>query len=187
MPSRDLSARERFRQLGRQVLVAPGERVRHETRIVAACNLPGTEPLQGALADLLYACEPDATANAQLLSRPEIAQRLLSYVLHAFQVLVHQGQRLPKATPLATRHSILATPSLDVPRRALLVSVDDSREIAARAVAAVQVGDTVAEDEFLRHCLGARDTLAFMLARRALMREGRVLGQCWEDAVQVLQ
>ena len=58
---------------------------------------------------------------------------------------------------------------------------------AEHAVAAVQVGDTVAEEEFLTHCRGAHDTLAFMLARRALMREGRVLGAMWEETLQALQ
>lgn len=183
----DLSDRERFRLLGRRMLDKPTERDRHELRVLAACALPGSEPVQGALADMLHACEPDAERFGRLLGRPEVASHLPAYVLQAFQALVGSGERLAKATPLATRYSIIATPSLDVPRRALLVSVDDSKTIADRAVAAVQTGDTVAEEEFLAHCLGAHDTLALMLARRALMREGRVLGQMWEDAVQALQ
>ena len=68
-----------------------------------------------------------------------------------------------------------------------MVSMDDSRTIAERAVAAVQVGDTTAEEEFLTHCRGAHDSLAFMLARRALMREGRVLGAMWEETLLALQ
>lgn len=187
MSERDLSDRERFRLLGRQMLAQPTERDRHELRILVGCSLPGTEPVQGALADMLHACEPDAERSGKLLERPEVVSHLPEYVAQAFQALVRSGERLAKATPLATRYSVIATPSLDVPKRALLVSVDDSKTIAAHAVAAVQVGDTVAEEEFLAHCRGAHDTLAFMLARRALMREGRVLGAMWEDTLQVLQ
>ncbi|MBQ9579001.1 MAG: hypothetical protein IJR28_05665 [Ottowia sp.] len=184
---RDLSDRERFRQLGRKMLDKPADLDRHELRVLAACELPGFEPAQGALADMLHVCEPDAERFGRLLARPEVAAHLPAYVLQAFQALVASGERLSKATPLATRYSVIATPSLDVPKRALLVSMDDSRTLAIHAVAAVQAGDTELEEEFLAHCRGAHDTLAFMLARRALMREGRVLGQMWEDTLQVLQ
>ena len=187
MSERDLSDRERFRQLGRRMLDKPHECDHHELRVLAACALPGFEPTQGALADMLHACEPDAARFDRLLARPEVAAHLPEYVLQAFQALVKSGERLAKATPLATRYSVIATPSLDVPKRALLVSMDDSKTIAAHAVAAVQAGDTTAEEEFLVHCRGAHDTLAFMLARRALMREGRVLGAMWEETLQVLQ
>lgn len=187
MSQRDLSDRERFRQLGRKMLDKPDECDRHELRVLAACELPGFEPAQGALADMLHVCEPDAARFGRLLGRPEVAAHLPTYVLQAFQALAASGERLSKASPFATRYSLIATPSLDVPRRALLVSMDDSRIIAERAIAAVQSGDTAAEEEFLDHCRGAYDTLAFMLARRALMREGRVLGAMWEDTLQVLQ
>lgn len=187
MAQRDLSDRERFRQLGRQVLAQPAERDRHELRVLAGCALPGSEPVQGALADMLHICEPDAARSGRLLEREDVRAHLPGYVLQAFEALVQSGGRLAKATPLATRYSIIATPSLNVPKRALLVSMDDSRTIAERAVAAVQVGDTTAEEEFLTHCRGAHDSLAFMLARRALMREGRVLGAMWEETLQALQ
>ncbi len=183
---RDFSDRERFRLLGRKMLDKPNDADRHELRVLAGCALTGTEPTQGALADMLHACEPDAERFGRLLGRPEVVAHLPGYVLQAFQALVQSGERLAKATPLATRYSLIATPSLDVPKRALLVSVDDSATLARRAVEAVQLGDTTAEEEFLAHCRGAHDTMAFMLARRALMKEGRVLGAMWEDTLQVL-
>ena len=183
---RDLSDRERFRLLGRQVLDKPDDADRHELRVLAGCALTGTEPVQGAMADMLHVCEPNAERFGRLLERPEVVSHLPAYVLQAFRALVASGERLSKASPLATRYSIIATPSLDVPKRALLVSVDDSASLARRVVDAVQIGDTAAEEEFLAHCRGAHDTLAFMLARRALMSEGRVLGQMWEDTLLAL-
>ena len=183
---RDFSDRERFRLLGRKMLDKPDEADRHELRVLAGCSLAGTEPVQGAVADMLHVCEPNAERFGRLLDRPEVVAHLPAYVHQAFQALVKSGERLSKASPLATRYSLIATPSLDVPKRALLVSVDDSATLARRAVEAVQLGDTTAEEEFLAHCRGAHDTLAFMLARRALMKEGRVLGAMWEDTLQVL-
>ena len=63
----------------------------------------------------------------------------------------------------------------------------DSRDIAARAVRAMLAGDSAAEDEFLTHCEGAGDTLAFMLARRELSRATRELSSRWDDVASVLQ
>ena len=82
---------------------------------------------------------------------------------------------------------MLVAPSLDVPRRAILCSVDDSRRIAAEAVPALLAGDTQAEQDFLAHCEGAGDSLAFMLARRALTRAGRTLSPQWEAVSLALQ
>ncbi|MDO5625979.1 MAG: hypothetical protein Q4G71_14985 [Pseudomonadota bacterium] len=183
--ARSLSARERFRQHGRQVLRVPADAAAHEARVMAACALPGTEPVQGALADMLHACQPDAAFTQlmqRLLRRPAVAERLAPFVVRAFAALADRGQRLPRVTPLATRFCVLAMPSLDVPRRALLVGVDD-----ARAIAALLAGDAAAEDAFLAHCEGAGDALAFMLVRRALAREGRALPARWDAVSAVLQ
>ncbi|MDO5288892.1 MAG: hypothetical protein Q4F13_04575 [Pseudomonadota bacterium] len=187
MPERELTLRERFRQHGRQVLRVPGDAAAHEARIMLACELQGAEPLQGALADMLHACPPNAEHVRRLLRRPAVAQRLAPFVARALLQAADSGQRLPRATALATRYSVLAMPSLDVPRRALLVGVDDSRGIAARATAALLAGQPGAEDEFLTHCEGAGDTLAFMLVRRALAREGKVLSERWSQVAQGLQ
>ena len=147
---RDYSDRERFRLLGRKMLDKPDDADRHELRVLAGCALAGTEPVQGALADMLHACEPNAERFGRLLERPEVVSHLPAYVLQGFQALVKSGERIAKASPLATRYSVLATPSLDVPKRALLVSVDDSRTLAQRAVDAV-----VLDDRFFLYDFGA--------------------------------
>ena len=48
-------------------------------------------------------------------------------------------------------------------------------------------GDDEAEAAFLHHCEGAGDSLAFMLASRALTRAGRPLSRRWSEVSMVLQ
>ena len=94
---------------------------------------------------------------------------------------------LPRVNRLATRWSVLAQPSSDVPQRALLCGVDDSQSAAQQAVAAILAGDSVQEAAFLAHCVGAQDSLAFMLARRSLQHAGFVFSQAWQQAMQTLE
>lgn len=187
MTERELSPRARFRQAGRAVLRSPAHRPLHETRVWAACAMDGAEPLQGAIADLLLGCVPQSDSSLRLLGHPQVSQRLTPFVVGQFLSLVEQRQRLPRVSPLATRFSVLAMPSLDVPRRALLCGVDDSRELAAQAIPALLAGDTAAEQAFLTHCEGAGDSLAFMLASRALSRAGVVQSQRWLEVSVALQ
>lgn len=187
MTAEALSARERFRLAGRRVLRAPGERAAHLQRVRAACALPGAEPLQGALADLWHACAPDASAGAALLAEPALQGRLAPFVARGFARQAASGQALPRVSTLATRWSVLAAPSLDVPPRALLCGVDDARALAAEAVPSLLAGDAAAEQAFLDHCEGAGDSMAFMLARRALLRAGRTLSARWAEVSVALQ
>ena len=181
-----LSVRERFRHAGREVLRYPNDRHRHEVRVLMACELDGTEPLQGALADLLHACAPDAAWQHALLSRASVDQRLPAHVRSALLRQVHSPTRLPATNALATRWSVLVSPSLDVPRRAVLCSVDEARTLATEAIPALLAGNADAEEAFLTHCEGAGDSLAFMMARRVLTRQGRVLSKRWDTVLNLL-
>ena len=116
-----------------------------------------------------------------------MAERLAPFVARDFLALAERRERLLRVSPLATRFSVLTMPSLDVPQRALLVGVDDSRELAAQAIPALLAGDDEAEAAFLHHCEGAGDSLAFMLASRALTRAGRPLSRRWSEVSMVLQ
>ena len=165
----------------------PADRQAHEERVRAAMALDGAEPLQGALSDLLHGCLPHPDRTRRLLGDPEITQRLAPFVRRGFAAQADSVRRAPRVSPLATRFSVLTMPSLDVPAHAMLCGVDDSRDIAARAVRAMLAGDSAAEDEFLTHCEGAGDTLAFMLARRELSRATRELSSRWDDVASVLQ
>ena len=181
-----LPVRERFRHAGRKILRHPDDRRRHELRVLVACELDGTEPLQGALADMLHACAPNAGSAHALLSHAFVRRRLPAHVHSALLWQAQSSTCLTIANPFATRWSVLTHPSLDVPRRALLCSVDDARTMAARAIPALLAGDTDTEQAFLAHCEGAGDTLAFMMARRALTREGRVLSEHWDTVLESL-
>ena len=175
-----LPAREAFRRASRRVCAAPTDAQRHAERVEAALALDGAEPLQGALADWLHGCVQRWDLVRALLERADVRQRLAPFVVAALTEHLDAGRRLGLASPWATRWSVLVAPSLDVPRRAVLCSVDDSRRIAAAALPVLLAGDAVAEHEFLAHCEGARDALAFMLVRRGLLREGRPLSASWE-------
>lgn len=183
MSARELkSAREAFRRASRAVCAAPADAQRHAERVDAALVLDGAEPLQGALVDWLRGCVLRWDRVRALLQRADVRQRLAPFVVAALTEHLNAGRRLPPASAWATRWSVLVAPSLDVPQRAVLCSVDDSRRIAAAALPVLLAGDAVAEHEFLTHCEGARDALAFMLVRRGLLREGQLLSASW-DAV----
>jgi mono/diheme cytochrome c family protein len=87
---------------------------------------------------------------------------------------------LPRVSPLATRWSVLAMPSADISTRARRCSADDSRSLAKIAVQAVADSDQQAQQIFLHHCLTCHDNLAFMLARREILKLAKQLPPGWE-------
>ena len=182
-----LPARLAFRAAGRRVLRHPGDSAEHRARVQAACVLTGAEALQGALADWLYACPQQVQAHKQTLGQALVQQRLGAVVWRQFMRQLAGQQVLPRVNRLATRWSVLAQPSSDVPQRALLCGVDDSQSAAQQAVAAILAGDSVQEAAFLAHCVGAQDSLAFMLARRSLQQAGFVFSQAWQQAMRTLE
>ena len=48
-------------------------------------------------------------------------------------------------------------------------------------------GDTATQQAFLHHCIICHDTLAFMLARQALLKTHHQLPPSWEDVSAQLQ
>ena len=56
----------------------------------------------------------------------------------------------------------------------------DSRLLAKQAVLAFERADLAAQNEFLHHCVTCHDNLAFMLARRALLKTATALPGDWE-------
>lgn len=183
---RRLSAHERFRMAGRRVLRTPSDAVAHEARIEVAMQLDGSEPLQAALVDMLYACDQVAMTATRWLQREDVAHRLGAGGCAALLEAIDSGRALPRYTTLATRHCILASPSLDVPARVMLCAPDDSRRLADQAVEAILAGGMNAEDAFLDHCEGSLDTLAFMRARQALRRQGHVFQGRWSGVADIL-
>jgi hypothetical protein len=172
------AARLAVRRHARQLLRDPLDVSAHFARLHAALELPGSEPVQGALADIFVSFgerEEALKRTALQMAR----DRLAVHAARWFDAQAGQA-RLSHITPLATRWSVLARPSADISTRARRCSVDDSRALAEQVVRAFEDADAQAQQEFLHHCVTCHDNLAFMLARRALLRKHAVLPADWE-------
>ena len=178
-------ARLAVRRYARQLLHNPTSVPAHLARLNAALELPGTEPVQGALADLFVSF--DATdASLKRMALQLVVERLPAHTARWFEAQVAQA-RLAQVSPLATRWSVLARPSADISTRARRCSPDDSRALAAQVVRAVGEQDVPVQQAFLHHCVTCHDNLAFMLARRALLQRGASLPTGWEIVSRQLE
>lgn len=178
-------ARLALRRALRALQADPQSMPAHLGRLQAARELPGTEPVQGALADLFCALT-GADTGSRRAALQMAGDQLVAHVRRRFEALA-DGRALAVVTPLATRWSLLATGSAEVTTRARRVSPDDSRALAAQALAALQRGDREAEDLFLHHCSTCADALAFMLARMGARKAGLDLSPAWGDVGAVLE
>ena len=166
-----------FRALGRRLLSNRNDVALHMMRLNSALNLSGTEPVQGALVDLFFAC-PKSNFSDRSRALELVRMHLNPLVAQIFDLCITKSAMLA-TSQLATRWSILVSPSLDIPRRALRCSADDSRAFAAIAIDAWHNKDEMAQQTFLEHCLVCGDTLAFMLARRAILQKHDTLPASW--------
>ena len=178
-------ARVAVRQHARRLLRDPTDVSAHFAHLHASLELPGAEPVQGALADLYVAFgerEQSLKRSALQMAR----DRLPPHAARWFEAQAGLA-RLPRITPLATRWSVLARPSADISTRARRCSADDSRALAGQVIKAMESGDAQAQQAFLHHCVTCHDNLAFMLARRVLLRHGATLPPDWEAVSQQLE
>lgn len=171
------AVRQEVRRQARRLLRHPGDVSAHMARLHAALELAGAEPVQGVLADLFssFGTEDEELKRTALqLART----RLSAHAARWFEAQTTQAA-LSTITPLATRWSVLARPRADITTRARRCSVDDSRLLARKAVLAFERADSSAQNEFLHHCVTCHDNLAFMLARRELLKTGTSLPDDW--------
>lgn len=176
---RQLAARQAVRRHGRDLLRNPDDISAHMARLQASLALAGAEPVQGALADLFSRFGArDAPRKRTALQLA--GARLPAHARRWFEAQIGQAA-LPAIHPLATRWSVLAHPSADISTRARRCSPDDSRLLAAQAVQAFADADQSAQSAFLHHCVTCHDNLAFMLARRALLKSGAGLPRDWAE------
>lgn len=178
-------ARLAVRQHARRLMHDPADVSAHFARLHASLELPGSEPVQGALADIFVSFgehEESLKRTALQMAR----DRLAAHAARWFDSQANQSH-LPRITPLATRWSVLARPSADISTRARRCSVDDSRALADQAVKALENNDAQAQQEFLHHCVTCHDNLAFMLARRAVLRQHGILPADWEAVSRQLE
>ena len=172
------AARLRLREHARRILATPGDAQAHRARVDAALQLEGTEAVQGALADMFTLLDA-SFADAKRQAFEACADRL-SPRAHAAFAQVHALGALPRINPLATRWSLLSIPTADIPARARRCSLDDSRKLATQGIAAFEAKDAEGEQAFLDHCLTCHDKMAFMLARRAVLKHLDRLPPHWE-------
>lgn len=183
--SSNRTARLALRRHARELLRNPEHLHTHWSRLQAALELPGSEPSQGALADIFVSLDENARAfkrNAIDLVRA----RLSAHVLRWFEALADRA-RVTRVTSLATRWSVLARPCVDISTRARRCSPDDSRIWAEQAVRAYRSADAQAQQDFFHHCVTCHDNLAFMLARRDVLRLASSLPVDWEAVSQQLE
>lgn len=180
-----MRARRAFRLQARRIKRDPRDVGAHLSRLHAALEMGGAEPVQGALADLFT--QFGARDHALKHSALQLASgRLAGHVARWFNAQA-KADPLPSINALATRWSVLAHPSADISTRARRCSVDDSRAVAAEAIDAIGRGDAVALQAFLHHCVTCHDNLAFMLARRALLKLSDSLPEEWETVSRQLE
>lgn len=170
--------RKELRRHARSIMRETTNVSAHLGRLHAALALTGAEPAQGALADMFVAFG-ESQSVLKRAGLELVRDRLSGHVLRWFESQV-DAPALYSITPLATRWSVLATSSADISTRARRCSVDDSRLLAAQAIAAIERDDQKSLQAFLHHCVTCHDNLAFMLARRAMLRLGASLPPEWD-------
>lgn len=189
-------AHRNFRSATRKVLQNALDASLHIERLETALLVTGVEPAQGSLADALFSLEHElpTIVNSAVFAR--VVEQLPCHIGSAFSRLAGAGEveALDKnrLSLLATRWSVLATPSSKLPARARRASSDEAKLMAQNLVLAMEkqgVEDHDAQTSFLAHCLACRDKLAFMLARRELLRRGvfTQLPQAWQDVAEKLE
>ncbi|UYZ69492.1 hypothetical protein LP090_07595 [Moraxella bovis] len=164
-------AYHRFRHYSRAVLSSPSVAEYHKERINTAKKLDESEPLQGALSDYFFDCWYDVP-----MIRPEFIQEFESRLsTQAWQIIndcMTRQYYLQKNNLLATRWSVITTPTLDVPSHKLRASSDDAAHLAQSLLESILTAHkaqnfdevTRLEDEFFDHCLACHDLVAFMKA-----------------------
>lgn len=188
-----LDARTQFRYYSRQILEKPASRYDHQQRIAIAKRFHENEPLQGALADFIYAFWYDlAVEETSILS--DIEDRLPAKVQQQFVRCLSKQDYLLQVSKLATRWSVLVAPSIDVPAHRLIVDREESMRIAeivsqqlleARANGAQQTLQNI-EENFLAHCRICHDRIAFLTAWMRLSNQAWQFTQAWRDCQKLL-
>ncbi|WP_066802792.1 hypothetical protein [Moraxella oblonga] len=185
--------RKSFRYFSRLVKITPNNERYHIERIQSAMRLEQNEPLQGALADYFFACwYLMPTTGNDILQR--VSKRLNTWVVDDFRHFVNQGDYLPNITKLATRWSVLVTPSMDVPSHQMYVGKDDAswvaKDVCQRLLIAKQAEDeskiAQIEQEFFTHCVACHDRMGFMMVWFELSKNHWQFHSDWEKCRQEL-
>lgn len=187
-------SRQEFRYYTRLVRTLPNNSYYHQKRLKAACQFNQGEPLQGALADYFFACWYD-TAKQGYSVLDEFAGFLPNHVVQEFLQYINKGHHLSAISPLATRWSVLVSPSMNVPKHKLYISKDDAKLLAQQVSRALLDAEqnnnpeliTELEEQYLNHCQACQDRMGFMMTYFALAKEGWEFSQAWNDYKHLLE
>lgn len=189
-----LGSRQQFRYYSRRVVEKPTSKYDHEQRISVAETFYEDEPLQGALADFFYACWYNLSdENFSLLY--EVKDRLSPEVFEKFQRCLEKKEYVQPISELATRWSVLVSPSIDVPMHRLRIGRDDSMRIAKQISqqlleAQEQQNEELVEQieaDFITHCLACLDRVAFLTVWIKLSNRGWKFTPRWLECHNVLE
>lgn len=182
-----LGQRRQFRYYSRCVRQFPTSAYYHKKRLEVAMGFDEGEPLQGALADYFFACWYElAREGVSLLEL--FAGKLPTHVMDSFLAYVNQGQYMPTISPLATRFSVLISPSMNVPAHRLYINKEDAQKISQDLVMALMdarsANDTdrlaQVQKDYLSHCLVCQDRMGFMMTWFALSKVGFEFDEAWQ-------
>jgi hypothetical protein len=191
--ARELVARRDYRYYARKIFLAPNNRYYHEQRIDAALLLDEKEPLQGALADFFFGCWYDIPYDIEYIFT-KIQGRLHSHVEQAFRDCVYKLSYIDRSSLLATRWSVLVTPSLNEKTQRLHISSDDARDVAKEITRELmdardnESWETIEqiENEFFSHCVTRNDRLTFSLVWFRLGKSDWYFDERWNTCQQSL-
>lgn len=190
----EMAARRVYRLYSRKIFIAPNNRHFHEQRINAALLLNEKEPLQGAVADFFYGCWYDIPYDVtNMFTR--LQGRMLPHIEQGFRDCIDKKSYIQKNSMLATRWSVLVSPSLNEQTQRLRISSDDAKEIAKDITNDLMLArdnqdwDTIEqiENEFFAHCIARHDLLAFSLVWFRLGKSDWQFDARWNDCQQKLE
>lgn len=192
--SNDYRLRCQFRYYTRLVQRLSQMSYYHKQRLHIAAQFHQSEPLQGALADYFFACWHELATDGQLVLS-NFGSSLPSYTQQAFERYINQGYHLGSITPLATRWSVLVSPSMNVAGHKLYIGQDDAKWLSTQATDellwTMQTGDMAArlriQAAYLQHCLVCQDKIGFMKTWFALAKAGWVFDEDWLSCRQQLE
>jgi len=182
-----------FRLYSRKVFLVPNNRHFHEQRINAALLMTEKEPLQGAVADFFYGCWFDIPYDVNNLFT-RIKDRLYPDAQQGFRDCIDKKSYIQRNSMLATRWSVLVSPSLNEQKQRLRISSDDAKEIAKDITSelmqarANQDWGTIEqiENEFFAYCTARNDRLAFSLVWFSLGKSAWQFDKRWDNCQQHL-
>lgn len=186
-------AKRLFRYHSRCVLKQPYSKYDHKQRIEIAKSFVENEPLQGAIADYIFMYWYELSTQEQDLFA-DIEHRFKKAILAKFRRCIEQQDYIHSISDLATRWSVLLTPSSDVPAHQQVINSEDSLALAnsiSRQLLQARQEENgelllLLEDEFISHCMACMDRIAFLTVWMKLSKKEWNFTSKWRNCHQML-